>query len=230
MNNNKIKNLPEMERPYEKCIKYGPCALSDAELLAVILKTGTKELTSVELARQLLLADTGEYGLNVLYKHNYSTFTSIKGIGKVKAVTLMCILEIASRISRTSIDKRVSFDNPQRVSDFFMEEMRHLEKEQVVIVLLDSKNKMITNKVSTIGTINSSLFSPREIIVDALKNNATGIIVIHNHPSGDPFPSSEDLKATGKLKEACEIIGIALVDHIIIGDRVFYSFKKEKLI
>lgn len=225
-----MKNLPDKEKPYEKCIAYGPKSLSDAELLSVILKTGTKDLTVMELSRKLLTMPNKDYGLCYLHKHNMSTLMSIKGIGKVKAITLLCVLEISLRITQSRLEDKVSFDNPQKISDYFMEELRHLEKEQVIIVLLDSKNRMITKVVSTIGTINSSLFSVREILVEALKNNATGIITLHNHPSGDSTPSKEDVIATKNLKEAAQIVGINVLDHIIIGNKNYYSFKKEDLI
>ena len=230
MNNYTMKNLPDNERPYEKCIALGPGSLSDAELLAVILKSGTKNMTVVELARQLLTSPNGDYGLATLYKHNLASLTSIKGVGKIKAVTLLCLLEISLRISKTEKNTKVAFNSPYVVAQYFMEELRHLEKERVIIVFLDSKNRMITHCVSTMGTINSSLFSAREILVDALKNNATGIIIVHNHPSGDPTPSSEDKVATFKLKEAAGIIGMDMLDHIIIGDKRFYSFKEENLL
>lgn len=230
MNNYSIKNLPDIERPYEKCISMGPKALSDAELLAVILKSGTNNMTAVELSRQILTLPNKEYGLLALHKHNLSSLMSIKGVGKAKAVTLLCLLEIAIRISKTEKSINISLDSPQKVADYFMEELRHLEKERVLIVLLDSKNRLINTLVSTIGTINSSLFSPREILTDALKNNAVGIIIVHNHPSGDPSPSKEDMIATRKLKDAAQIIGINMLDHVIVGDRSFYSFKEDNLI
>lgn len=230
MNNYTMKNLPDNEKPYEKCIELGPKALSDAELLAVILKSGTKNMTAIELSRQLLTQDNGDYGLSMLHKHNLTTLTSIKGVGKVKAVTILCLLEIALRISKTEKNNKIAFNSPHIVAHYFMEELRHLERERVIIVLLDSKNRMITNLVSTMGTINSSIFSTREILVDALKNNASGIIIVHNHPSGDPSPSGEDKVATNKLKEAAGIIGIDMLDHIIIGDKKFYSFKEENLL
>lgn len=230
MNNYTMKTLPDNERPYEKCIELGPKSLSDAELLAVILKSGTKNMTVIELARKLLTSPNGDYGLEALYKHNLSSLTSIKGVGKVKAVTLLCLLEISLRISKTEKNKKLVFNSPQIVAGYFMEELRHLEKERVIIVFLDSKNRLITHSISTMGTINSSLFSAREILVDALKNNSTGIIIIHNHPSGDPTPSGEDNVATQRLKEAASIIGIELLDHIIIGDNNFFSFKEENLL
>ena len=230
MNKYSIKNLPDAERPYEKCISMGPYALSDAELLAVIIKSGTNNMSAVELARQILTFSNKEYGLNVLYKHNLSTLKSIKGVGDAKAVTILCILEIAQRISKSKKTHRVLLDTPKKVAMYYMEELRHLEKENVLIALLDSKNQLLGTLVSSIGTINSSLFSPREILVDALKNNAVGIIILHNHPSGDPSPSKEDLIATHKILDASKIIGINMLDHIIIGDKTFYSFKEENII
>lgn len=230
MNNYTMKNLPDNERPYEKCLSLGPGSLSDAELLAVILKSGTKNMTVIELARQLLTSPNGDYGLSELHKHNLATLTAIKGIGKIKAVTLLCILEISLRISKSEKNNKIAFNSPQIVAQYFMEELRHLEKERVIIVFLDSKNRIISHSISTMGTINSSLFSTREILVDALRNNATGIIIIHNHPSGDPTPSGEDKMATHKLKEASGIIGMEMLDHIIIGDKKYYSFKEENLL
>ncbi len=227
---NTIKMLPAMERPYEKCLTYGPSSLSDAELLAIILKTGAKDKSAIELARELLTRPDGSYGLKALFKHNLSTLMGTEGIGRVKAINLLCVLEISKRLSKTTKNNNEVFDTPDKIADYFMEELRFLEKEQVMLLLLDSKNRRINSCISTMGTINSSLFSTREILVEALKNNAIGIVILHNHPSGDPTPSREDKLATANLKAAAQLVGINVLDHIIIGDKCFFSFNQESLL
>lgn len=224
-----VKELPNSERPYEKCELYGAGALSDAELLAVILRTGSKSQRVMDLAVNILNYSTaypGLKGLNYLTMHE---LTRIKGVGRVKAIELLCLTEITKRMSREIHRDRLRLVTPQSVADYYMQDMRHLNREQVKLLLMDSKNKIIKDMIISEGTVNTSIMPTREVYVHALKYEAVNIILLHNHPSGDPTPSAEDIRVTKKLCEAGNIIGITLMDHIIIGDNRYISLKEQGL-
>ncbi|MCD2491044.1 DNA repair protein RadC [Lacrimispora sp. NSJ-141] len=227
---NTIRELPASERPYEKCMALGPAALSDAELLAVILRTGTKGQGALQTARHVLSLNPSVDGLLGLHHLNVREFQSIPGIGKVKAIQLSCIGELTKRMSRKSIDREKAFVSPGAVAAYFMEEMRHKEKEELRVVLLDTKSRFLHDLVISMGTVNSSLVSPREIFLEALKYQAVSIILLHNHPSGDPDPSKEDILVTRRVYEAGRLLGISLADHIIIGDNCFISLKERGIL
>lgn len=225
-----VKELPVSERPYEKCEAYGPQILSDAELLAVILKTGSKGLRAIDLAVNVLnysKTHPGLKGLNYLTKKE---LTGIKGIGRVKAIQLLCLTELTKRMSREVHKENLKFITPQSVADYYMQDMRHLQREQVMLLILDSKCKFIKDVVMSTGTVNTSIVPVREILIQALKEEAVNIILVHNHPSGDPSPSSEDIKVTRRMKEAGDLVGITLMDHIIIGDNKYISLKEQGLL
>ena len=162
--------------------------------------------------------------------YSYEDLLSFNGIGSVKAVQILCIAELAKRISITSSSNTVKFNNPALVSDFYMEKLRHLDKEYLYVMYLDTKCKLIKDKLVSQGTINQSLVSPRDILVEALKCNSVNMILIHNHPSGDSTPSRDDIKSTLKVKAAADIVGIKMLDHVIIGDKTHTSLKDLKLI
>ncbi len=225
-----LKKIPAEERPYEKCINHGVAALSDAELLAVILKNGSKGESSVDLARKILLLSDYDKSILGLFHLTLQDLMRVKGIGKVKAIQILCLTEFSKRIAKKSAKNALLFTSPKTVADYYMEDLRHSEKEQLIMVMLNTKSKFIMDKLITIGTVNSSLISAREIFIDALKANAVFIILVHNHPSGDPIPSREDIKVTGRIREAGELIGITLLDHIIIGDNCYLSFKEKDLL
>lgn len=220
----------EEELPYDKFVKYGAEYLSDAELLAIMLRTGTKEKTPIDLGRDILRLSENKWGLLGLHHFSLRELMGIDGIGKVKAIQMLCIAEIAKRISNRQAELKLNFCNPQTVADYYMEQMRHREKEQFVLVLLDNKNRLIRDDVLSTGTVNATLISPREIFVMALKNEASYILMIHNHPSGDPAPSLQDRKITNQIKEVSELVEIPLIDHIIIGDKNYISFKQKGLL
>ncbi|NLP34907.1 MAG: DNA repair protein RadC [Clostridiales bacterium] len=222
-----VKDLPESERPYEKCEKYGAGALSDAELLAVIIRTGTKNLRSIDLAVNVLNYSSSRPGLKGLNYLTFSELTSIKGIGRVKAIELLCLTELTKRMAREVHKDSLKLVTPQSVANYYMQDMRHLTREQVMLLMMDSKNKIIKDMIIATGTVNTSLMPVREIFVQALKYEAVNIIILHNHPSGDPTPSSEDIRVTKRLVEAGNLIGIALMDHIIIGDNRYISLKER---
>ncbi len=220
--------IPKNELPYEKCLKKGAAFLSDAELLAVILRTGTNGKTAVELARQILT--TSDLGLLNLYQLSMGDLQAIPGIGKVKAIQLKCIGEISKRIAATNRKAGLSLDSAQAVASYYMEQLRHEEKEHLIVCMFDAKCHLIGDQTISIGTINSSLVSPREIFLRALDDHAAHIILLHNHPSGVPFPSMSDKRVTSQIKQGGELLGITLSDHIIIGDNKYYSFKEQGLI
>lgn len=220
-----MNQLPKSELPYEKIERLGPKALTDAELLAIVLRTGAKDNPSIAAARQLLSMDgRGLSGIHVLTPKELS---SIKGIGKVKSLQLKAIAEISKRLSKSYAVAKFRITSPSSVANIFMEDMRYLTKEHIKVVLLDTKNGIITDKDISIGTVNASLVDPRDVFIEALKVEAVNIIVLHNHPSGDPEPSGDDIEVTHRLFEASKVIGIELLDHIIIGDGTFVSLKER---
>ncbi|HWT75425.1 MAG TPA: DNA repair protein RadC [Mobilitalea sp.] len=222
-----VKELPSSERPYEKCEKYGASVLSDAELLSVILRTGTKEQRVIDLAVNILNYSTACPGLKGLNYLTLKELTCIKGVGRVKAIELLCLTEITKRMSKEIHLDGLKLVTPQSVADYYMQDMRHLTREQVMLLMMDSKNKIIKDMIISEGTVNTSIMPTREVFVHAMKYEAVNIILLHNHPSGDPTPSAEDIRVTKKLCEAGNLIGITLMDHIIIGDNRYISLKEQ---
>lgn len=216
--------------PYEKFIKYGPESLTDAELLAIIIRTGTKNESPVSLGQQILDFDENHWGLSWINHCSIDDLMSLKGIGQVKAIKIKCIGEIAKRISKDCARNELAFNRPETVAEYYMEELRHLEKERVVLVMLDNKNRFLCDEVISEGTVNMAILSPREVFLKALKGRAVNIMLLHNHPSGDPTPSREDCLTTEKIRKASQLVDIHLVDHIIIGDRRYVSFKEKGLL
>lgn len=222
-----MKHLPPQMQPYEKCVAFGPGFLTDAELIACILRSGTKEYTSVALAELLLKHRKGNEGLEGLCTLSFEELKEVPGIGRVKALQIRCIFELAKRMSRSRAAKCLSFTEPASIADYYMEEYRHREQEHLLLLLLDNKSNLLGEKEMFTGTVNASLVSPREIYLEALKYHAVGIILLHNHPSGDPTPSDADRRITRKVWEAGSLLDIPLLDHIVIGDRKYISFREE---
>jgi len=224
-----VKDLPISERPYEKCEKYGASLLSDAELLAVIIRTGTKNIRAIDLAVNILNFSDAYPGLKGLNYLTMKELTKIKGIGRVKAIELLCLTELTKRMAKEIHRESLKLVTPQSVADYYMQDMRHLTREQIFLLMLDSKNKIIKDMIISEGTVNTSIMPTREVFVHALKYEAVNIILLHNHPSGDPTPSVEDIRVTKRMKEAGNLIGITLMDHIIIGDNKYISLKEQAL-
>lgn len=225
----KMKELPAQSRPYERCFSCGPGALTDAELLSVIIRTGANGIPSVKLAEQILNL-TGPKGLTGLSNLSVKELMEIRGIGMVKAIQIVCIAELSRRIASTGRGKQLIFREPQTVASYYMESLRHKEKEELWLLMLDSKSALLAESVLSMGTVNYAVAAPREIFLEALKYKAVSIIMMHNHPSGDPTPSRNDLESTRKIREAGELIGISLIDHIIIGDNKYMSFSEKNLL
>lgn len=226
----KMKDIPVTERPYEKLEASGPEMLSNAELLAIIIKSGSKDETSVALAQKVLLKCGENTGVSSLYNLSLEEFKSIKGIGRVKAIQIMAALELSKRISSSSVNERTAVKSPGDVGRLLMESMRYIKKEVFKLLMLDTKNHIIRQIDISVGSLNSSIVHPREVFSPAIKACCSSVLLVHNHPSGDPEPSSEDIETTQRLVAAGNILGIKILDHIIIGDGRFISFKERSLI
>jgi len=222
-----VKELPLSERPYEKCEKSGPSALSDAELLAIIIRTGSMNERAVDVAANVLNYSNTYPGLIGLNHVTIKELGSIKGIGRVKAIQLLCITELTKRMAKATNEGGLRFITPETIANYYMQDMRHLAQEKILLIMLDSKSKILKDMIISSGTVSSSLLSPREIFLNALKYEAVNIIILHNHPSGDPTPSREDIHTTKRIMEAGNLIGIKLMDHIIIGDNKYVSLGEQ---
>ena len=223
-----MKNLPESERPYEKYMLYGEESLSDAELLAIILKSGTKDANSLDIARELLKGNHNNL-LN-LYDLSYRDLMHYSGIGQVKAIQLKAVAELSRRIARTNSGYRLKMNCPSSIADYYMEQLRHEKQEMLVCAFFDAKNNFLGDAVISKGAVNYAYVSPREIFRYAFDYEAVMIILLHNHPSGDPTPSEDDLRITHRIIKGAQILQLELVDHIIIGDNIYYSFKENERI
>lgn len=223
-----IKELPDSEKPYEKFLKYGPGSLSDAELLAVIIKSGTNGLKSVDVAQNFL--NQKNRNLMNLYDIPFDEMLKIRGIGKVKAIQLKCIAELSNRITSTKYSRDISMRNPETIALYYMEQLRHLDQEELVLCMFDSKCNLIADEVISKGSVNSSIVPPREIFLTALRKAAVHIVLLHNHPSGLAIPSKEDDEVTKRVAECGQLLGIPLSDHIIIGDHNYYSYRETGLL
>ncbi len=216
------KQLPKDIQPYERCMEQGAGALNNAELLAVILRTGSVGENSLELASRLLTIES----LSGLVSMTVAQLTKIKGIGKVKAIQLQCVGELARRLGMARQQGAV-LDSPQAVGNYYMNRLKDERQEQVILVLLNNKGTLIRDLVLTKGTVNQTILSPREVFIEAFRYQAVKIILIHNHPSGDPTPSKEDVAVTRQIQKAGELTAIPLLDHVIIGDGRFISLKER---
>lgn len=225
-----MKNIPSSEQPYEKVWEKGPGALSNAELLAVIFRSGTRGLNSLEVARKVLEAVPYGGELSGLSHLSLPQLMEIRGIGGVKAVQIQCMLEFARRLAAEKGDRSPQFFGPGQIADFYMERLCHLEQEEMWALFLNTKNCLLKEICLTRGTVRSSLISPRELFLEALRYHAVYVVLMHNHPSGDPEPSIEDILSTKRIRDAGELLGIGLQDHIIVGDHTYVSLKERSII
>lgn len=224
----RMKELPDSEKPYERCLKYGVSVLSDAELLSVIMRTGSKNQNSLQLAQTVL--QRGQQNLLNLHTLSIDELRQIPGIGKVKAIQLKCVAELSKRMVMTCYRRDLQINDPASIAGYYMEQFRHETREKLMLAMFDTKNHFLGDDIVSVGTVNSSLVSPREIFIKALKRQAVSIILLHNHPSGDPNPSGEDIRTTAKVKECGRMLGITLADHIIIGDNRYFSFLEQDIL
>ncbi|MDD3839614.1 MAG: DNA repair protein RadC [Clostridia bacterium] len=221
-----IREMPKGERPRERLLKYGVKALSDGELLAILLRTGTKNQSAITLAHKLLAK---EGGLRYLIDATVEELSTNPGIGLAKASQIKASIELGRRISSMGTEERYSITTPRDAANLLMGEMRHLKKEHFKVIELNIKNQVMGIESVSIGNINTSIAHPREVFSNPIKVGCASIILAHNHPSGDPKPSSADIKVTKRIVEAGKILGIEVLDHIIIGDGIFISLKQKEL-
>lgn len=222
-----IKELPKEERPRERLLKKGSKFLSTAELLALIISTGSRKRTAVELAKDLL-SNFG--GLKGIIDLSCEELKKINGIGTAKAAKISAAVELAGRITALQDEKRDLINSPIKAVELLSSEMRFLKQEVLKAVLLNVKNRVIAVPEISRGGLSSSIVHPREVFREAIRRSSAAVILVHNHPSGDPTPSADDLNITKKLVQSGEIIGIKVVDHIIIAGDKYTSFKEENLI
>ncbi len=222
----KIKDWPEHERPRERLIKYGADKLQDAELLAIILRTGGMEDTVIDLARILLNKFDNFRGLDA---KSIGELCEINGIGPAKAAQIKAALEIGKRMAAEQVKVKERIDSCKDVYKLIGTYMRDLNREEFKIILLTSRNNLILERTIFEGSLTESIVNAREIVKEALNNSAAGIVFVHNHPSGDPTPSTEDKHLTQKLIKACRLVGIRACDHIIIGKDGYFSFVENGL-
>ncbi|MCU9600929.1 RadC family protein [Pallidibacillus thermolactis] len=219
-----LKDFPKDERPRERFIKLGPQNLSNQELIAIILRTGTKAESVIQLAQRLIKEFEG---LRMLKDATLEELTKIKGIGKAKAIQLLAAVELGRRINSLTNEERYAIRSPEDGANYVMDEMRFLNQEHFVCLYLNTKNQVIHKQTVFIGSLNASIVHPREVFREAFRRSAASIICLHNHPSGDPTPSREDIEVTRRLKECGRMIGIEILDHIIIGDKKYVSLKEK---
>lgn len=223
----KIKELPPCERPVEKLFSYGKNALSNAELIGVLLGSGTGEISAVGLAENVISLAGGLSGLSEL---DCEELIGIKGIGPKKAAAVVCAMELARRVSMDTGRQKKSIRSPGALASLFMEDMRYARKEFFKVLLLNVKLEVIGMETVSVGELSGAPVHPRESFEPAIRKGAAAVCFAHNHPSGDPTPSEDDLKITQRLMECGDILGIRVLDHIIIGDGVYSSLKEEGFI
>ena len=219
-----IRDFPVDERPRERLINIGPESLSNQELLAILLRTGTKSESVIQLANRML---TQFGGLMWLKDAAHEEMTNLKGIGQAKAVQISAAVELGRRISNLTYDDRYVIRSPEDGANYVMNDMRFLMQEHFVCLYLNTKNQVIHRQTIFIGSLNASIVHPREVFKEAFRRSAASIICFHNHPSGDPTPSREDIEVTKRLVECGKMIGIEILDHVVIGDKKYVSMKEK---
>ena len=219
-----IKELPECERPREKLLEHGAKTLSNTELLAVLIRTGSRDSSALDLSNRRLY--TRSDGMSSLEDASVEELTKIKGIGQCKASQILAAIEFGKRIVLESRREKKKVSSPLDIVDYFMADMCRLKKEHFKIAMLDTKNHIIGTEEISVGNLNSSIVHPREVFKEAIRRSSSSIILVHNHPSGDPTPSREDINITKRLTECGELLGIKVLDHIIIGDMKHISLKE----
>ncbi len=230
MENLRIKDMPEEDRPYEKLEKSGPESLTDAELMAIIIRTGCRNETSLDLTRRIINKYSDGKGLLYLKKASISQLCEIKGVGRVKAIQLKAAVELGCRFTRAGKENgRYKITSPNDVENLYMEQLRHMTREIFMVLVMNTRNEIIKELQISTGSLSETVVHPREVFAEVIKEPAASIILIHNHPSGDSHPSGNDKKTTKRLVEAGKILGIKILDHVIIGNGNIFSFKENGL-
>jgi len=223
----KIKDLPKEERPRERLLRHGAESLANKELLAILLRTGTREKSALYLAERLLV----QFGsLRGLADASFEELLQVKGIGPAKASDILAAFQLAKRLADSRMEFHGVVNNPQDAAQMVLRELSLADREHFMIIMLNTKHKVIAKSVISIGHLNSSLVHPREMFKEAIKRSSAAVILVHNHPSGDLTPSPDDITTTKRLCEVGEILGITVLDHIIVGDNRYLSFREQGLL
>ncbi len=223
INKVRIQDIPEEERPRERLIRNGPESLSNAELLGIILRTGSREENVISLSSRIL----SKYNIKQLSLANVSRLMQENGVGKAKAAQIAAVFELARRLETFVEEPKRKICSPKDVYTLMYPKMREQKKEKFITLCLDTKNQILKEEVVSIGSLNASIVHPREVFKSALMESSASVIMVHNHPSGDPSPSREDIMVTEKMVEGGKLLGIDVLDHIIIGDGKYVSLKDE---
>ena len=220
--------MPEEDRPYEKLEKSGAENLTDAELLAIIIRTGCKNDTSLDLTRRIINKYSDGGGLLYLKKASISQLCEIRGVGRVKAIQLKAAVELGCRLTRARKENgKYKITSPEDIKNLYMEQLRHMTREIFMVLAMNTRNEIIKELRISLGSLSETVVHPREVFSEVIKEPAASIILIHNHPSGDSNPSGNDKKTTSRLIEAGKILGIKILDHVIIGNGNIFSFKEN---
>jgi len=221
-----MKDLPASERPREKLMNHGAESLSNAELLAILLRTGTQEESVMRLAERILI-EAGEDGLGGLAHSSIESLMKRKGVGEAKAITIAAALELGKRVAIGDSKKRVIIRSSDDIANYMMPRLRYCDREHFYAILLNTKNHIIASPLISIGTLSESLVHPRELFKEAINHSSSSIILVHNHPSGDPSPSREDIMMTRRIIEGGRLLDIQILDHVIIGDNTYISLREQ---
>ena len=224
----KLKTIPQIERPREKLCHFGVTTLTNSELMAIVLQSGSREESAIGLGQNIInMFDHGIQGLNDV---TVEELTAVKGVGIAKACQITAAVELGRRVSKCKKNILGKINSPKTVVEFFQEELRHLNKEKFIVVFLNTKNLITSYEVVSVGSLSASIVHPREVFNRAIKKSAASIILIHNHPSGNPSPSREDEAITKRLCNVGEVVGIKILDHIIISEDGYFSFKEMDIL
>ncbi|QVK19603.1 DNA repair protein RadC [Mycoplasmatota bacterium] len=222
-----IKEIPKEERPREKMEIKGPNMLNNSELIAILLRTGSQKKSAIHLAEEIIIKYPNLYALKNI---TLDELIKIKGIGKAKAIQILAAIELGKRTNHYILERGIQIKSPNECADYIAEEVKSLEQEHFIGIYLDTKNRILAKKTLFVGSLNKSLVHPREVFKEALRHGCASIIVVHNHPSGDPTPSTQDISVTKRLMEVGELMGIELLDHLVIGTDGYISMREEKYI
>jgi DNA repair protein RadC len=222
-----MKDLPSEERPREKLMRHGTDRLSNSELLAILLGSGTKSLSVLRLAEHLLARFSA---LRTLANASAEELMSVKGVGEAKAAVILAAFELAKRLADSNMEVREVITSPRDAADLVLRELSMADKEHFMIIMLNTKHRVIGKKVISIGHLSGSLVHPREMFKEVIRRSSAAVIVVHNHPSGDPTPSKDDIAVTRRLVEAGQLLGIQVLDHIVVGDNCYVSFREQGLL
>jgi len=222
-----IRDVPKEERPRERLMKEGAGRLSNPELLSIVLRTGLRNESVMQLAQRVITQFSGVRGLRAA---TIEELMAVKGIGQTKAVEILATIEVGKRLMREADEESYVIHSPEDGANYVMDDMRFLSQEHFVTLFLNTKNQVIHRQTIFIGSLNASIVHPREVFKEAIKRSAASIICFHNHPSGDPTPSREDIDVTARLVECGLLLGIDVLDHIVIGDRKFISLKEKGVV